>query len=153
MVNARRAGRKPPRSPAARRRSAGGAFEFNHAMIYVRNLPRALRFYEGGLGFRVLERQAPFYARLRSPRGRTTLALHRRAADQPMNSRTEGVRLYFETPDLDGACRRLRARGVRFSDLPRDMPWGWRHAYLRDPDGHELSLYWAGRRRFARASP
>lgn len=19
---------------------------------------------------------------------------------------------------------------------------GWKHAYLRDPDGHELSLYW-----------
>ena len=24
------------------------------------------------------------------------------------------------------------------------MPWGWRHAYLNDPDGHEISLYWAG---------
>jgi hypothetical protein len=28
------------------------------------------------------------------------------------------------------------------------MPWGWRHAYLRDPDGHEVSLYWAGKARF-----
>ena len=23
------------------------------------------------------------------------------------------------------------------------MPWGWKHAYLDDPDGHEISLYWA----------
>jgi hypothetical protein len=28
--------------------------------------------------------------------------------------------------------------------LPQDMPWGWRHAYLKDPDGHPLSLYRAG---------
>jgi hypothetical protein len=28
------------------------------------------------------------------------------------------------------------------------MPWGWQHAYLRDPDGHQLSLYWAGPKRF-----
>ena len=27
------------------------------------------------------------------------------------------------------------------------MPWGWRHAYLNDPDGHEISLYWAGENR------
>jgi hypothetical protein len=27
------------------------------------------------------------------------------------------------------------------------MPWGWKHAYLDDPDGHELSLYWAGKKR------
>jgi hypothetical protein len=31
--------------------------------------------------------------------------------------------------------------------LPRMMPWGWRHAYLNDPDGHEISLYWAGENR------
>ena len=27
------------------------------------------------------------------------------------------------------------------------MPWGWRHAYLNDPDGHEISLCWAGENR------
>ena len=31
--------------------------------------------------------------------------------------------------------------------LPRMMPWGWRHAYLNDPDGHEISIYWAGEMR------
>jgi hypothetical protein len=32
------------------------------------------------------------------------------------------------------------------------MPWGWRHAYLDDPDGHEVSLYWAGRKRFQKTN-
>jgi hypothetical protein len=27
--------------------------------------------------------------------------------------------------------------------LPEVMPWGWKHAYLDDPDGHEVSLDWA----------
>ncbi|MBV9087858.1 MAG: hypothetical protein JO187_01255 [Acidobacteria bacterium] len=34
--------------------------------------------------------------------------------------------------------------------MPRMMPWGWRHAYLNDPDEHELSLYWAGENRMKR---
>jgi hypothetical protein len=29
----------------------------------------------------------------------------------------------------------------------RMMPWGWRLAYLNDPDGHEISIYWAGENR------
>jgi hypothetical protein len=31
------------------------------------------------------------------------------------------------------------------------MPWGWEHAYLNDPDGHEVSLYWAGDKRFRKS--
>ena len=38
-------------------------------------------------------------------------------------------------------------KGFYITQLPRMMPWGWRHAYLNDPDGHEISLYWAGENR------
>ena len=31
------------------------------------------------------------------------------------------------------------------------MPWGWRHAYLNDPEGHEISLYWAGEQRMQKS--
>jgi hypothetical protein len=31
-----------------------------------------------------------------------------------------------------------------FTQGPQRMAWGWDHAYLTDPDGHELSLYFAG---------
>jgi uncharacterized glyoxalase superfamily protein PhnB len=57
------------------------------------------------------------------------------------------VRLYFEVRDLDDFCRRLQKRGFYFTRLPTMMPWGWRHAYLNDPEGHEISLYWAGENR------
>jgi uncharacterized glyoxalase superfamily protein PhnB len=47
--------------------------------------------------------------------------------------------------------QRLVQAGVVFSKPPEKQPWGWTHAYLNDPDGHEISLYWAGKQRLQRA--
>ncbi len=128
--------------------------EFNHAMVYVRNVAPALHFYGDLLGFKLIEQvQAggfPSYARLRSPGGRTTLALHKVEPGQILPE-TDGVRLYFEVKNVESVCKALAAAGVVFQQGPKVMPWGWKHAYLRDPDGHELSLYWAGARRFQRS--
>ncbi|MBI4466359.1 MAG: VOC family protein [Acidobacteria bacterium] len=122
---------------------------FNHAMIYVRRLAPALRLYRDQLGFKLIEK-FPGYARLRSPRGQTTLALHR--LEPGMKQRkAEGIRLYFETKNLGRLCQRLARAGVKFSQKPRLMPWGWSHAYLKDPDGHELSLYGAGEKRLRKS--
>jgi uncharacterized glyoxalase superfamily protein PhnB len=56
--------------------------------------------------------------------------------------------LYFETRNLDRLCAALVRKGVKFSQTPKMMPWGWKHAYLNDPDGREISLCWAGKKRF-----
>jgi catechol 2,3-dioxygenase-like lactoylglutathione lyase family enzyme len=120
--------------------------EFNHAMVYVRDLAQALKFYEERLGFRLIEQHAEFYARLRSPKGGTSIALHK--AGQGEQVAAEGTRLYFEVKELDKFCAKLEGSGVKLSKQPQMMPWGWRHAYLNDPDGHEISLYWAGKKRF-----
>lgn len=132
-----------PRSPAA----AAGV-EFNHAMIYTQHYDRALEFYRGQLGFKLVDEYRGAYGRLQSPAGRTTIALHCLEKGRRIDAAHEGLRLYFEVRELDKLCARLAARGVKFDQMPKDMPWGWRHAYLRDPDGHELSLYWAGAKRF-----
>jgi uncharacterized glyoxalase superfamily protein PhnB len=78
------------------------------------------------------------------------MALHLVDPGQQMNARTEGVRLYFEVKALDALCAALEEKGIKFDQMPKDMPWGWRHAYLHDPDGHEVSLYWAGKARFGK---
>jgi len=122
------------------------ALEFNHAMIYVTELERSLAFYQG-LGFELIETYPRAYARLRSPRGTTSIALHVLDPGMQMDAAREGMRLYFEVEGLEGFCDKLAGRGVVFEKMPADMPWGWRHAYLRDPDGHEVSLYWAGEKR------
>ncbi|HTR37184.1 MAG TPA: VOC family protein [Bryobacteraceae bacterium] len=123
---------------------------FNHAMIYVRDVARALDFYERLLGFETIEtvHGGPrlVYARLSSPVGTATIALHQVEAGQDL-PRFDAMRLYFEVRELDAFCKRLASEGVEITQMPKPMPWGWTHAYLNDPDGHEVSLYWAGAKR------
>ena len=129
------------------------SIEFNHAMIYVRDVPRALAFYRDGLGFEIVE-EMEGYARLRAPNGTGTIGLHRLAGEeQQMDTKAEGLRLYFEATDVDHVCVRLAKLGFRIDAPPRDMEWGWRHAYLKDPDGHEISVYHAGDLRFRPSPP
>ena len=138
---------KPNAKPSAQ--PEGAKLTFNHAMLYARDVARASRFYSGMLGMKVIEEfrfeGKPVYARLRAPGGDGTIALHLPNEGAPMAS--EGVRLYFEIRELDEFCKKLQQKGVYITQMPRMMPWGWRHAYLDDPDGHELSLYWAGANR------
>ena len=47
----------------------------------------------------------------------------------------------------DQMVAQLQANGVQFSRLPADQPWLWREAYLQDPDGNPLCLYFAGENR------
>jgi len=43
--------------------------------------------------------------------------------------------------------RKLQAKHFYITQMQRMMRWGWRHAYLNDLNGHEISLYWAGENR------
>lgn len=127
--------------------------EFNHALIYVRDVPRAIAFYRDALGLEAIE-EMEGYARLRSPNGTGTIGLHALSGDkQAMDPKAEGLRLYFETGDVDALCARIEKRGYPLDSPPRDMEWGWRHAYLKDPDGHEISVYHAGALRFRPSPP
>jgi uncharacterized glyoxalase superfamily protein PhnB len=138
----KRKARKQPAAPT-----------FNHAMVYSRNVGAALPFYRDVLGLKVIEQMEHagrcVYARLGSPGG--TLALHTLEPGKTMPPE-DVIRLYFEIKNLDKFCDRLQEAGVKFSQLPQTMPWGWKHAYLDDPDGHEVSLYWAGAKRFKKSA-
>ncbi|MGB8887420.1 MAG: VOC family protein [Candidatus Korobacteraceae bacterium] len=129
-----------------------GKLTFNHAMIYAKDVARTLAFYRDMMGFKLIEdfryEGTPVYARLRAPGGDGTIALHQ--AGPGVSVASDGVRLYFEVRELDDFCGKLQKKGFYITQLPRMMPWGWRHAYLNDPDGHEISLYWAGENRMAK---
>lgn len=162
------AARKTPKSRAAKKPVAhaakksaapelapdyGDKLTFNHAMIYAKDVARSLAFYRDLMGFKVIEdfrhEGISVYARLRAPGGDGTIAIHMAGPGTSLAS--DGVRLYFEIRELDDFCRRLQAKGFYITQLPRMMPWGWRHAYLNDPDGHEISLYWAGENRMKKS--
>jgi catechol 2,3-dioxygenase-like lactoylglutathione lyase family enzyme len=139
--------RVPANAPAAE--TGSDKLTFNHAMVYAKDVQRSLGFYRDLLGFKLVDEfrheDKPVYARLRAPGGDGTIALHLAGPGTSLTS--DGVRLYFEIRELDDFCRKLQAKGFYITQMPRMMPWGWRHAYLNDPDGHEISLYWAGENR------
>jgi catechol 2,3-dioxygenase-like lactoylglutathione lyase family enzyme len=72
---------------------------FNHAMIYVRDVARALHFYQDLLGLKSIDvfqfGSRPVYARLQSPVGTTTIALHQVEPGQELPP-FDSIRLYFE---------------------------------------------------------
>ena len=114
----------------------------NQVTLPATDVARAVAFYRA-LGFTQIVSSLPGYARFECPDGGSTFSLHQVAALGPDN----GVVVYFECPDLDRTVQALMAGGVRFESLPKDQPWQWREAYLKDPDGNRLCLYWAGENR------
>ena len=69
--------------PKRKRRTSAkddSGLTFNHAMLYGRDVARAVHFYVDVLGFKLIDEfrhgGVPVYARIRSPRGNATLALH-----------------------------------------------------------------------------
>ena len=144
-----KAAKPAPPTTATVAAPSDGKLTFNHAMIYCKDVERGVRFYRDLMGFKLIEdfryEGTAVYARLHAPGGDGTIALHQAGPGASLAS--EGVRLYFEVRDLDEFCRKLIQKGFYITQMPRMMPWGWRHAYLNDPDGHEISLYWAGENR------
>jgi hydroxymethylpyrimidine/phosphomethylpyrimidine kinase len=55
--------------------------------------------------------------------------------------------VYFELEDLDNKVETMARNGLVFEHGPRDQPWLWREARLRDPAGNIIFLYRAGEAR------
>src|SRR5690348_10884135 len=55
--------------------------------------------------------------------------------------------IYLECDDLDQRVEQLARSGLAFEHGPRNQPWMWREARLRDPDGNIIFFYKAGEAR------
>lgn len=115
--------------------------DLNQVTIGSTDLERAQDFYLR-LGLRLIVRDER-YLRFECPDGNSTFSVD--LVETPLAGR--GVTIYFESADLDALCERLQAQRVHFDSGPTDMPWLWREARLRDPDGHQLCLFHAGQNR------
>lgn len=114
----------------------------NQITLPVLNVPRAITFYEK-LGLILIVHTHDAYARFESPEGDATFSLH--LVDEMPKG--EGVWIYFECKELDQKVAELQAQGIVFDELPEDKSWLWREARLKDPDGNQLILYFAGENR------
>ena len=114
----------------------------NQVTLPSTNVDRSAAFYRT-LGFTQIVSSLPTYARFECPTGGSTFSLHQ----VEMEPQGSGVVVYFECDDVDEAFRRLEDLGVVFESAPKDQPWLWREAYLRDPHGNLICLYHAGESR------
>jgi catechol 2,3-dioxygenase-like lactoylglutathione lyase family enzyme len=113
----------------------------NQVTVGSVDLARSERFYVA-LGLRLIV-QSDHYLRFECPDGDSTFSLER-VEGVAENAQ---VTIYFETDDLGADFERLTGAGIAFDLPPQDMPWLWLEARLRDPDGHRICLYHAGRNR------
>lgn len=94
------------------------------------------------MGFRQIV-DSPHYARFECADGDSTFSVHQANSTAP----DSGVVIYFETKSIDDEVKRLQSAGFVFDQAPRDEPWLWREARLRDPSGNTICIYWAGNNR------
>jgi catechol 2,3-dioxygenase-like lactoylglutathione lyase family enzyme len=116
----------------------GDPMRLNQVTLPATDVAVSVAFYRR-LGFTQIV-DAPHYARFQAAAGDATFSVER--MDGPMGAARAIV--YFECDDLDRRVAALEAKGVEFIHGPRDEPWLWREARLRDPAGNVICLYYAG---------
>lgn len=118
--------------------------KLNQVTVEVSNIPLAKAFYQA-LGLKMIV-SSDHYARFLCPGEdealASTFSVHIAEAVRPNMG---GV--YFECDDLDDRVAALKADGMVFDSDPVDQDWNWREAWLRDPDGNRICLYYAGENR------
>ena len=114
----------------------------NQVTIYSNKLTESVEFYKK-LGLLLIVDSIPRYARFSFPDGNSTLSLHE-SGEVPT---TSNIVLYFECEDLDKEVERLKTLGLNFDQEPIDQVWLWREAYLKDPNGNTICLFYAGENR------
>jgi hydroxymethylpyrimidine/phosphomethylpyrimidine kinase len=112
----------------------------NQITLPAHDLGQSVAFYRQ-LGLRlIVDSPEDGYARFEAGNG-VTLSVH------VGQGAAGGSVIYLESLRLDAWVGELQAAGLAFDQAPRDEPWLWREARLRDPAGNIVCLYAAGEHR------
>jgi lactoylglutathione lyase len=123
-----------------------------HTRLLVEHFAECFRFYRDIIGMTLnWGDENSGYADFESEDGQVALALFLRQAmsdvlgtgSLPVNPPGQDrFMLIFGVADVNAVVQRIRQQGVEFLLGPKDFPgWGYRGAYLRDPDGHLVELF------------
>ena len=124
------------------RLDVGPGPRLNQVTLTVNDYAKAVHFY-ALLGLKqIVDSPENQYARFETAGGAT---LSIQADPDEKVSATTAV--YLECDDLDVQVERLARAGIPFEHAPRNQPWMWREARLRDPSGNIIFLYKAGEAR------
>ena len=114
----------------------------NQITVPSLDLTKSIPFYQK-LGLRLIVQSLPHYARFVCPNGDATFSIHQ-TNKLPEG---EGIYVYFECDDLDAQVDKIKEQGIVFDQEPTDQNWLWREARLKDLDGNQLILFYAGKNR------
>ena len=123
------------------RLDVGTGPRLNQVTVTGTDYRRSVDFYRT-LGLRQIVDNPPDYARFETAGG-ATLSVQIDPDEQIVAT----TAVYLECDDLDERVEQLARSGVPFEHGPRNQPWMWREARLRDPDGNIIFLYKAGETR------
>ena len=123
------------------RLDCGRGPRLNQVTLTGTDYEKSVAFYQA-LGLKQIVANSPDYARFEAAGG-ATLSIQIDAEEKI--SATTAV--YLECDDLDAQFERLAKAGFPFEHGPRNQPWMWREARLRDPSGNIIFLYRAGEAR------
>jgi hydroxymethylpyrimidine/phosphomethylpyrimidine kinase len=130
-----------PIGQASVRLDVGAGPRLNQVTVTGTNYERSVDFYRR-LGLKQIVDNPPDYARFESAGGATFSV-----QIDPEEKIIATTAVYFECDDLDSRVEQLARNGLMFEHGPRNQPWLWREARLRDPDGNIIFLYKAGEAR------
>ena len=131
-----------PVGQARVRLDVGAGPRLNQVTVTGSNYPRSVEFYRR-LGLRqIVDSPDNGYARFETAGG-ATLSVQ----IDPEETVGATTAIYLECDDLDQRVEQLARAGILFEHGPRNQPWMWREARLRDPDGNIIFLYHAGEAR------
>jgi hydroxymethylpyrimidine/phosphomethylpyrimidine kinase len=124
------------------RLDVGGGPRLNQVTVTGTKYERSVAFYSR-LGLRqIVDSPDTGYARFETAGG-VTLSVQ----IDPEEKIAATTAIYLECDDLDERVEKLARAGIPFEHGPRNQPWLWREARLRDPDGNIIFLYKAGEAR------
>ena len=124
------------------RLDVGAGPRLNQVTITGTNYERSADFYRR-LGLKqIVDSPDTGYARFETAGG-VTLSVQ----IDPEEKIIATTAIYLECDDLDERVEKLARSGIAFEHGPRNQPWLWREARLRDPDGNIVFFYKAGEAR------
>ena len=124
------------------RLDVGAGPRLNQVTVTGTNYERSVDFYRR-LGLKqIVDSPDTGYARFETAGG-VTLSVQ----IDPDEKIIATSAIYLECDDLDERVEQLARSGIAFEHGPRNQPWMWREARLRDPDGNIIFFYKAGENR------
>src|SRR4051794_28186162 len=123
------------------RLDVGAGLRLNQVTVTGTHYRRSVEFY-CALGLKQIVDNPPDYARFETAGGATFSV-----QIDPEEKIVATTAVYLECDDLDDRVEQLARNGIAFEHGPRNQPWMWREARLRDPDGNIIFLYKAGEAR------